>query len=186
MMEDQEIINLYISRSQNAISETENKYGSYCRTIAHNILFDKGESEECVNDSYFRTWNSIPPTIPKILKAFLAKVTRNTALNMYEKKHAAKRNHGQVALSLDELAECIEDENDTEKKIERSEVIAALNEFLEGLDKNKRIYFMQRYFYMTPVKEIAEKNGISEGSLKTMLSRIRADLKKYIAERGLY
>lgn len=185
-MEDQEIIDLYISRSQNAISETENKYGSYCRTIAHNILYDKGESEECVNDSYFRTWKSIPPTIPKIFKAFVGKITRNTALNMYEKKTAAKRNRGQVALSLDELAECIDSETDTVAKIERSETIAALNEFLEGLDKNKRIYFMQRYFYMTPIKEIAEKNGITEGALKTMLSRIRADLKKYISEKGLY
>lgn len=185
-MEDQEIIDLYISRSQNAISETENKYGSYCRTIARNILNDKGETDECVNDSYFRTWKAIPPTIPKILKAFLGKITRNTALNMYEKNHASKRNNGQIAASLDELTECIDHSSDTQQKVERSEVIAALNEFLEGLDKNKRICFMQRYFYMTPVKEIAEKNGMSEGSLKTMLSRVRADLKKYVKERGLY
>ncbi len=185
-MEDQEIIDLYISRSENAINETDKKYGSYCRTIAFNVLSDRGETDECVNDSYFRTWKSIPPTIPSILKAFLAKITRNTALNMYEKRTAAKRNGGQAALSLDELAECIDSGSSIERKVETGETIAALNEFLEGLEKNKRIYFMQRYFYMTPIKEIAEKNGISEGSLKTMLSRIRADLKKFIAERGLY
>lgn len=185
-MEDKEIIELYIARSQNAITETDIKYGSYCRTIARNVLNDREDTDECVNDTYLKTWNTIPPVIPKIFKAFIAKITRNNALNMYEKRTASKRNGGQAALSLDELSECIDSKNDTVAKVERSETIAALNEFLEKLEKNKRIYFMQRYFYMKPIKEIAEDNGISEGSLKTMLCRIRSDLKAYITERGLY
>ncbi|MBE6852319.1 MAG: sigma-70 family RNA polymerase sigma factor [Ruminococcus sp.] len=185
-MEDEKIIELYISRSEKAISETDSKYGSYCRTIANNILADSGETEECVNDTYFSAWNAIPPTIPKMLKTFIGKITRNKALNMFEKRTASKRYNGQVGLSLDELSECFASSENVEGSIERKETIKALNEFLEGLDKNKRIYFMQRYWYLTPIKEIAEKNNISEGSLKTMLCRIRADLKKYIAEKGLY
>ncbi|MCQ2465474.1 MAG: sigma-70 family RNA polymerase sigma factor [Oscillospiraceae bacterium] len=185
-MDDKKIIELYIERSEKAISETDAKYGNYCRTIALNILYDNGEAEECTNDTYLKLWNTIPPKIPVLFKAFIAKIARNTALNIYEKKNTAKRNKGQTAVSLDELAECIDSGSNIEAGMERKEVIAALNEFLEGLDRNKRIYFMQRYFYMLPVKEIAEKHNISEGSLKTMLCRIRADLKKFIQERNLY
>ncbi|MBE6842190.1 MAG: sigma-70 family RNA polymerase sigma factor [Ruminococcus sp.] len=185
-MEDKDIIGLYISRSERAISETDIKYGSYCRTIARNVLGDNGETEECVNDTYFSLWKTIPPTIPTILKSFIAKITRNKAINMYEKKTASKRSNGQMEVSIDELTECFDSSDDAQSRVERQETIAALNEFLEGLDKNKRIYFIQRYWYMTPIKEIAAKNNISEGSLKTMLSRIRADLKKYIKARGLY
>lgn len=185
-MDDKNIIALYTERSEQAISETDTKYGNYCRTIARNILNDRGETEECVNDTYLKVWNAIPPQKPLIFKAFIGKITRNLALNMYEKKTAAKRNNGQVESSIDELAECIDSGNDIEAGLERKEVIAALNEFLGGLEKNKRIYFMQRYYYMKSIKEIAEDNNISEGSLKTMLCRIRADLKKYIAEKNLY
>ena len=93
---------------------------------------------------------------------------------------------GQLDLSLDELADCFEDDEDIEACAERKETISALNEFLEGLDKKKRICFMQRYFYMESIKNIAEMNNISESALKTMLCRIRADLKEFIKERGLY
>ncbi|MBP1564638.1 MAG: sigma-70 family RNA polymerase sigma factor [Oscillospiraceae bacterium] len=185
-MEDKDIIGLYISRSERAISETDIKYGSYCRTIARNVLNDREETEECVNDTYFSLWKTIPPTIPTILKSFIAKITRNKAINMYEKKTASKRSNGQMEVSIDELTECFASSDDAQSKVERQETIAAINEFLEGLDKNKRIYFVQRYWYLTPIKEIAAKNNISEGSLKTMLSRIRADLKKFITARGLY
>lgn len=185
-MDDKSIIQLYMDRSERAISETDIKYGSYCRTIARNILYDRGETDECVNDTYLKVWNAIPPQVPLIFKAFIGKIARNLALNMYEKKTASKRSNGQVESSIDELAECLDSGNDIEAGLERKEVIAALNEFLSRLEKNKRIYFMQRYYYMKSIKEIAEDNNISEGSLKTMLCRIRNDLKKYIAEKNLY
>lgn len=185
-MEDKEIISLYMNRSETAISETSAKYGSYCRTIAHNILGDFEDTEECVNETFLRVWKAIPPAVPILFKAFIGKITRNLALNMYEKKTSAKRNHGQTAASLDELAECIDSGSDIEAGLDRKEVIAALNEFLEGLDKNKRIYFMQRYFYMKSLKEISEENNIPEGTLKSVLFRVRADLKKYIKEKNLY
>ncbi len=185
-MEDKEIIDLYIARSEKAISETDVKYGAYCRKIANNILADICETDECVNDTYFNMWKAIPPTIPKMLKTFVGKVTRNIALNKYEKKKAQKRSNGQVELSLDELSECFDAQGNVEKKIENKETVNALNEFLASLDRNKRIYFMQRYWYFTPIKEIAEQNNISEGSLKTTLCRIRKDLKVFLSEKGLY
>ncbi|MBQ5988097.1 MAG: sigma-70 family RNA polymerase sigma factor [Oscillospiraceae bacterium] len=185
-MEDKAIISLYIDRSEQAISETDRKYGKYLRKIAENILGDKNDTEECLNDTYLKVWNAIPPHVPIIFRAFAAKIARNTALNIYEKRKASMRFSGQLDLSLDELADCFEDDEDIEACAERKETISALNEFLEGLDKKKRICFMQRYFYMESIKNIAEMNNISESALKTMLCRTRADLKEFIKERGLY
>ena len=185
-MDDKSIVDLFWQRNEQAISKTAEKYEPYLRSIAFRILGDPSDTEECVNDTYFSLWKTIPPTIPTILKSFVAKITRNKAINMYEKKTASKRSNGQMEVSIDELTECFASSDDAQSKVERQETIAAINEFLEGLDKNKRIYFVQRYWYMTPIKEIAAKNNISEGSLKTMLSRIRADLKKFITARGLY
>jgi len=185
-MEDEILIRLFNERSEEAISETELKYGRYCRKIANGILGDKGDVEECLNDTFLTVWNSIPPVVPLIFRAYIAKVTRNLALKMYEKRKAKKRDHDLVTQSLEELAECIPSRDNTAARIEHKEVIAALNEFLGTLDEKKCILFMQRYFYMKPIKEIAENNGISAGSLKTMLCRVRADLKEYIKEKGLY
>ena len=185
-MEDEAIIRLYQNRSEAAIAETELKYGSYCRKIADGILGDRGEVEECMNDLFMSLWNSIPPVVPRIFRAFAAKITRNLALKMYEKKKTLKRDHSQVGQTIEELAECIASGENTMAHIEHKEVIAALNEFLGTLDDKKCRLFMQRYFYMKPIKEIAEENGISAGSLKTLLCRTRADLRKFIEERDLY
>ena len=110
-LEDHNIVDLYWFRDENAISETDKKYGGYCNTIANNILYNLEDSKECVNDTYLKTWNSIPPTRPKILKAFLGKITRNLALNIYKSKNCQKRK-GEVPLVLDELKECIPSQND--------------------------------------------------------------------------
>ena len=106
-MEDKKIVDLYWLRSESAISETKTKYGKYCHTIAHNILCNIEDSEECVNDTYLRAWNSMPQHRPSVLKTFLGKITRNLALNRYKTLSANKRNYGQVPLALDELQECI-------------------------------------------------------------------------------
>ena len=116
-MEDHNIVDLYWFRDENAISETDKKYGSYCSTIANNILYNLEDSKECVNDTYLKTWNSIPPTRPKILKAFLGKITRNLALNIYKSKNCQKRK-GEVPLVLDELKECIPSQNDIDTEME--------------------------------------------------------------------
>ena len=185
-MDDKAIISLYIDRSEQAISETDRKYGNYLRKIAENILGNKSDTEECLNDTYLKVWNAIPPHVPVFFRAFAAKIARNTALNVYDKRKASTRFSGQLDLSLDELAECFEDGEDIEAHAESKEIMSALDEFLGGLDKKKRICFMQRYFYMESVKNIAAMNNISESALKTMLCRTRSDLKEFIKERGLY
>jgi RNA polymerase sigma-70 factor (ECF subfamily) len=185
-MEDKEIISLYNERSENAIKETDNKYGTYLRKISDNILGDRGDTEECMNDSYLKVWNSIPPQVPKILKAFVARITRNTALNIYEKRKASKRCASEVALSLEELEECLEGRDNVVSEIERKEIMKALDDFLGTLDKKKRILFVQRYFYLESLDDIAGRNDISGAALRTMLCRTRTELKEFLKKRGLF
>ena len=117
-MKDEEIIDLFFARNEEAISETEKKYGKYCSYIANNILKNKEDTDECVSDTYLNAWNTIPPQRPSIFKAFLGKITRNLALNLYKKDHTQKRYHG-IAIAIDELAECIPDEFDIEELMEK-------------------------------------------------------------------
>ncbi len=184
-MDDKEIIELYWNRSEQAISETADKYGSYCYCIAHGILQDAGESEECVNDTYFRAWNAIPPHRPNCLRTFLGKITRNLSLNRYEKRTAEKRGSGQMHLCLDELSECISD-NIGERVAEDLVIKELLNRFLETLPKEMRNVFVRRYWYMNSIQEIAEGYGISEGKVTVLLFRARRKLKDMLEKEGIY
>ncbi|WP_036610222.1 RNA polymerase sigma factor [Oribacterium sp. P6A1] len=177
-MTDQEIIELYFARSESAIDESARKYGSYCSYIAMNILYNKEDSEECVNDTWLNTWNAIPPARPSILRTFLGKITRNLALNLYEKQNAQKRGNGETSAVLDELSECIADTktdrpDDIPDKITLTECI---NRFLENQSADSRKIFVRRYWYMSPVSEIAAEYGFSESKVKMTLSRMRAAL----------
>lgn len=184
-MEDAEIINLYWSRQEKAISETDKKYGYYCNTISFNILQNKEDAKECVNDTYWKTWNSIPPQKPHILKSYLGKITRNLSLNQYEKKKAKKRNYT-VEIALEELNECILSNNNIEIETNYIELVNTLNSFLSRLSQEKRKIFLERYWYLYSIKDISSKNKISENNAKVQLSRIRNDLKKHLEEGDLY
>ncbi len=184
-MEDAEIINLYWSRQEKAISETDKKYGYYCNTIPFNILQNKEDAKECVNDTYWKTWNSIPPQKPHILKSYLGKITRNLSLNQYEKKKAKKRNYT-VEIALEELNECILSNNNIEIETNYIELVNTLNSFLSRLSQEKRKIFLERYWYLYSIKDISSKNKISENNAKVQLSRIRNDLKKHLEEGDLY
>lgn len=139
-MNDKDIVQLYLDRDQRALSVTAKKYGNYCISIAKNILCNNEDAEECVNDTYLRTWNSIPPTIPTILSAFLGKITRNLAFNKYKHNHAMKRGSGEIAIVLDELGECVSGLDDVEQEIERRELVETINSFLNTLAPKKEIY----------------------------------------------
>ena len=156
-MDDSKIIELYMDRSEQAISETARKYGRYCHYIAYNILHNDEDSEECVNDTYLRTWNSIPPKRPNKLQTFLGKITRNLSLNKYEKQSAEKRGSGQIPLILDELTECIPADRNSETLVEDMVIKETLDRFLENLSADARKIFVRRYWYMSSVKEIAEE-----------------------------
>lgn len=182
-MEDSRIIDLYFERSENAISETNQKYGSYCNTIAFNILQNHEDSEECKNDTYLKLWNTIPPTRPSHFKAFIAKITRNLAINLYDKHNAQKRGSGVVELALDELEECIPSPaGDTS---EDQMVTECLNKFLRSLNSEQRTIFIRRYFHMTPTADIAEQMNIKDSKVRVTLKRLRDKLKVFFEKEGI-
>lgn len=184
-MEDEEIINLYWKRQEKAIYETDKKYGKYCTTISFNILQNKEEAKECVNDTYLKTWNSIPPQRPNILKVYLGRIARNLAINQYERKKAKKRDYT-LEIALEELNECISSNNNVEEQLGYNELVNMLNVFLSELSQDKRKIFLERYWYLYSIKEISSNNKISESNAKTILLRIRSQLKDYLKEGGLY
>lgn len=184
-MDDNQIIELYLTRSENAISETITKYGRYCHTIAFNILHNSEDSEECVNDTYMKAWEIIPPQRPKRLAVFLGKITRNLSLNRYNLYTAGKRGYGQVSLALDELSECILASDNVEHVADDLMLTDTLNNFLASLPEEARKIFMRRYWYFSPVKEIAYDFGISESKVKMSLLRARARLKELLQKEGI-
>lgn len=184
-MEDQQIIELYWQRSEEAIAQTARKYGRYCHTIAYNILQNECDSDECVNDTYMRTWNSIPPRRPALLSALLAAITRNLALDRYKHNVAQKRGGGQVQLALDELYECIPAGKSEEELIESRVLTDALNRFLGGLPERTRRIFMLRYWYLCSVGKIAQSMGLSESGVKMSLLRSRRQLKAMLQKEGI-
>jgi len=184
-MDDNKIIELFMDRSEQAISETSKKYGKYCHYIAYSILHNDEDSEECVNDTYLRAWNSIPPQHPSSLKTFLGKITRNLSLNKWEMLSAEKRGAGQASLILDELSECIPSEENTVCAAENMIIRDALDRFLDGLPEGTRKIFVRRYFYMSSVKEIAREYGLSESKVTVTLFRTRKKLKTALEKEGI-
>jgi RNA polymerase sigma-70 factor (ECF subfamily) len=183
-MEDRDIVNLYWERNTNAIKETATKYGVYCKTIAKNILGNNEDAEECVNDTYLNTWNSIPPNRPNVLSAYLGKITRNLSFDRFRNRHADKRGGGEIELVLDELGECVSGADSVEQEVEKKELVRAINSFLDTLSQEKCNIFLCRYWYAIPVSEIATRFGMSEGNVSVTLTRIRSKLKNYLKERG--
>lgn len=184
-MEDREIVALYLERNEDAIEASENKYGKYCFFIAHNILRNNEDSEECVNDTYMKAWNSIPPHKPEKLSTFLGKITRNLALDILEKKHAKKRGNNTLSLVLEELHECIPSPASAENEIEGKLLTENLNCFLKTLSVENRKFFLQRYWYMMSVKEIAEENNFTESKVKMSLMRTRENLRIFLEKEGV-
>lgn len=182
-MQDEQIIRLFWQRSPLAIEQTQEKYGNFCRKIAQNILNNLEDSEECVNDTWLRSWDSIPPQKPAKLSAFLGRITRNLALNRWEKNRAEKRGGGACALALQELGECIPDKSgDLSDRLHLTQV---LNRFLESLKPKARNIFLRRYWLFCSVKEIAEFYGLKESSVKMSLLRSREALKKQLEKEEI-
>ena len=183
-MEDRDIVNLYWQRNQDAIRETASKYGGYCKSIAKNILGSNEDAEECVNDTYLRAWNSIPPHRPRILSTYLGKITRNLAFDRFRRKNADKRGGGEIAVVLDELAECVSGIERVEDEVEKKQLLEEINAFLNTLSEENCDIFLCRYWYALPIPEIASRFGRSENDVSVTLNRMRTKLKKYLTERG--
>ncbi len=181
-MKDSQIIELYFARNESAIRETDRKYGRYCHYIAYCILADDLDSEEIVNDTYLKTWNTVPPNTPDPLKGYVGMISNQLALNRYEEKHAQKRGGGEVPLALHELSECVSgEESDIAGELA---LYDALNRFLATLPVKARRIFVRRYWYLSPSAEIAREYGISENSVNVTLSRTREKLGAFLKKEG--
>ena len=183
-MEDSQIVALFFERSEQAISELDKKYGAAVTRTAANILHDRQDAEECVNDAYLGCWNSIPPHRPSPLGSYVCRIVRNLAVSRLRARGAAKRNGG-FALVLDELAECIPSGGDLEEEMEARELLAAVNRFLAALDYEDRFLFVRRYWFADPVKEIAAASHSSEPRVSARLFRLRGKLRKTLIKEGL-
>lgn len=174
-MEDNQIIELYWNRNEKAISETDKKYGKYCNYIAFNILQNVEDSNECVNDTYLRTWNTIPPQRPNVFKLFIAKITRNLAIDKYR-----KNKHKSIMQEvLEELKDCSSNTK-IEDEVEYAEILKNINIFLDSLSLDKRKIFMDRYWSLDSIEKISNKYQLKEGNVKMILSRTRKELKEYL------
>lgn len=181
VLSDKEIIGLYFERQESAISETDNKYGRYLYTIAFNILNNNEDSEECLNDTYLKTWNAIPPANPGILRAFLAKIMRTTALDRYDEMKRRKRIPPDMRTSLSELEGLISDTSDDSPE----EIGRIITEYLDGISDRRMYIFMSRYFFVKSVREISEKLGCSESTVNKELSHIRKELRDKLVKEGI-
>lgn len=184
-MDDNAIMELYWARSEKAISETAARYGSYCYSIAYNILSNREDSEESVNDTYLAAWNTMPPRRPSLLGAFLGKLTRYISLDRWKQRSRLKRGGGEVPLCLDELEDCVSGRESTEDVVIRKETIASVNRFLDSLSETERRVFLCRYWYLDSVDAIAGRFGFSQSKTTSMLHRIRGKLNKQLEKEGL-
>lgn len=184
ILDDRTIIQHYWDRDECAITETDEKYGSYCHKIAENILENSEDAKECVNDTYLKTWNSVPPEWPKIFPAFIGKIVRNTAFNYYTRIHAQKRGGSITEVVLEELDECIPDKN-AEFIQDDSELTGIINTFLESLSERNREIFVLRYWYNEKISYIAATMKVSENSVFSVLNRMRKKLRKILEEKGV-
>lgn len=183
-MDDTRIVQLYWDRNEQAIPATADKYGNYCTSIAKNILGNKEDAEECVNDTYLNAWNSMPPHRPSVLSTFLGKITRNLSIKRYKHNTADKRGGGELPLVLDELLDCVSGKDDVEQEFNRQELVKAIDDFLDILPKDKRSIFICRYWYTDSISDIAHQHGMKDGAVSMTLNRLRSKLHNYLLERG--
>ena len=183
-MEDSRIIALYWQRDETAIDETQKKYGAFCQRLARNILSVPEDAEECVNDTWLRAWNAIPPERPLKLRAWLGRVTRNLALNLWNKNHAKKRYGGMETL-LGELDDCIPSPQNIEETVQAKELTACLNAWLYSQTSDDRILFVRRYWYGIPLKELAAGQHMAPARLAERMYRLRLSLKATLEKEGI-
>ena len=183
-MQDHEIIELYYQRDEQAIVKTGEKYGSYCTSIALNILHNAQDSEECVNDTWLCAWNSIPPANPPILRTYLGRITRNFAINRYKEQHRQKRG-GNTADALYELREIASPENEVQAYLDKHEFERVFNAFLRSLPERDCNVFLRRYYFVETTQQIAKRYGLKQDNVLKILSRTRLKLKEYLKEEGI-
>lgn len=185
MINDEEIIDLFFERSEQAVRESDIKYGKICHNLSYNIVNSRRDAEECVNDAYLGAWNAIPPTRPEPLLSYIVKIVRNVSLKIYYRKEAAKRN-STYTVAMQEIEACIADQKTVEDEVEARELARIIESFLDTLTTKERIIFMRRYAYIDTYADIAKRMGISEKNISVRLSLIRQKMKQYLIERKVF
>ncbi len=185
MTDDEKIIEMFFERSEQGIRELDMKYGAICRNLSYNIVNNRQDAEECVNDAYLGAWNAIPPTRPNPLLSYIVKIVRNISLKIYWKKEAVKRS-GRYTVALEEIEGCIADPKTVEDEIEAGELARIIEDFLDTLTLENRVIFMRRYWFADSYKDIAEFVELSEKNISVRLTRIRMKMKQYLIERGVF
>lgn len=185
MIEDEKIVELFFKRSELAIRELDNKYGKACHRLSYNIVNDRQDAEECVNDAYLGAWNAIPPEKPDPLLTYLCKIVRNISLKMYYRKKAAKRS-STYTIAMEEIEACIAAPSTVETEFEARELARVIESFLDTLTAENRVIFMRRYWFSDSCKDIAGLVGLTEKNITVRLTRIRQKMKKYLIEKGVF
>lgn len=183
-MQDQQMVDLYWERNEEAIRQTEHKYGAYLSKVAYNILADFEDSKECVNDTYLAAWNSMPTNRPRVLSTYLSKITRQISIDVFRKKHSVKRYASEYALSLEELGDSFSDGRTLEHAIDAKLLDEAINRFVRALPHNVQRAFVGRYYFFDSLKDIAVYCGMTESKLKSLLYRTRQRLKAHLVKEG--
>lgn len=183
-MEDSKIIELYWERSEDAVKETQSKYNSYLKAIAMNVLHNKEDCEECLNDTYLTAWSKIPPEKPRSLSAYLGKITKCISINLYHKNKAKKR-YSELTVLLSELEECIPDLPDKTPPSTDSDITIAINTWLRSLDTEKRVLFVRRYWLNQSLNSLAKEFGMSQSKLASMMLRLRSSLREFLRKENI-
>jgi len=185
MITDEKIIELFFERSEQSIRELDIKYGKVFHKLSYNILSNRQDAEECVNDAYLGAWNTIPPAKPDPLLTYICKIVRNISLKIYYRKEAAKRS-SHYTIAMEEIEACIADPNTVEAELEARELARIIGRFLDTLTIENRVIFMRRYWFSDSCKDIAEFVGLTEKNVSVRLTRIRQKMKSYFAEREVF
>lgn len=183
-MDDSQIIELYFARDEQAISETEQKYGRFCLRIALNVLGVREDAEECVSDTYLSAWKQIPPTVPQSLKAFLGRIVRNLSISRFRSMRAKKR-YNSMDVMLSELGDCVPSSDNVEQSMEAKELAGYINEWLEELPPEDCALFIRRYWFGDSVKDLAGKCGVSAAQMAQRMLRLRKDLRFTLEQKGV-
>ena len=184
-LSDEQIIELYFAREERAIAETDKKYCQYLHTVAYSILANDQDAEECLQDTYLRVWHAIPPQRPSIFHAFLAKITRNLSLNRLKTANRQKRVPSEASVSLQELEECVSDEDSLARQLQSAAIARAINCYLDGVSDRRMYVFISRYFYALTIPQIAKRLSCSASSVNRELAEIRRELRIELEKEGI-
>ena len=185
-MDDEKILDLYFAREETALQATAEKYGAYCNAVALGILHSREDAQECVNDTYLRAWEAIPPKRPSMFRVYLGKITRNLSLDKYRRQTAVKRRGDTVGTLHGELNECIPGTTTVESEIENAQITYAIDQSLRKMGQEMRLVFMRRYWHADSIDDIAGRYSMTVGKVKSILFRARQKMKKDLEWEGVF